>query len=150
MITDLCLRGNFGSQSMSTTKISNFSIDHILGNEVGPSYTTEDLSSPNVGCFSRSGIFFQGPPNELNENWNFHAPRPLLTANMPQVPTLHSLSYSGSDLGYGSFHYHHPDFNLYPGAQYRGFIDERGETKISGLHCIMYMYRANCRLGSCG
>uniref|UniRef100_A0A4W5RCW4 Dharma n=1 Tax=Hucho hucho TaxID=62062 RepID=A0A4W5RCW4_9TELE len=115
---------------MDATKISNFSIDRILGTEVGPSYTTGAESSQHFGCLS--GIFLHGHSNQHNGNWKYGMPRDLTTAHMLQVPTIpHNFDSRSSYLSYGPFHCHHADINLYPSAtQNRVFNDERGSQPL--------------------
>lgn len=124
--------------SMDTNKITNFSIERILGTEVGPSYSTGAESSQHFACLS--GTFHHGHSNPHNENWKYGMPRDLTTAHMLQVPTIsHTFDSSSSYLSYGSFHCHHADINLCTTAtQHRVFNDERGEIV---LHLIMSLHR---------
>ncbi|XP_014069578.1 dharma [Salmo salar] len=115
---------------MDATKPSNFSIERILGAEVGPSYTTGAESSQHVGCLS--GTFHHGHSNPQIENRKYCMPRDLTTAHMLQVPTIsHTFDSSSSYLSYGSFNCHHADINLCPTAtQNRVFNDERGPQPL--------------------
>lgn len=124
--------------SMDATKPSNFSIERILGAEVGPSYTTGAESSQHVGCLS--GTFHHGHSNPQIENRKYCMPRDLTTAHMLQVPTIsHTFDSSSSYLSYGSFNCHHADINLYLSATLnRVFNDGRGEIV---LHLIISQHR---------
>nr|XP_046169798.1 homeobox protein ANF-1-like isoform X1 [Oncorhynchus gorbuscha] len=115
---------------MDTNNISNFSIERILGTEVGPSYTTGAESSQHFACLS--GTFHHGHSNPHNENWKYGIYGNMTTAHMLQVPTIsHTFDSSSSYLSYGSFHCHHADINLCPTAtQHRVFNDERGSQPL--------------------
>lgn len=119
--------GTFGFD-MNSTRVSNFSIDHILGSEVGCS------SKPAVGSFQNVGYlpdgYFQVIPNWFNGNWengNIRpGPRPLALVDM--IPTaVPACAPCGMDLGngrfltYGTYGFQRADFSLYPNsALHRG------------------------------
>uniref|UniRef100_A0AAY5LA02 Homeobox domain-containing protein n=1 Tax=Esox lucius TaxID=8010 RepID=A0AAY5LA02_ESOLU len=106
---------------MDSNKVSNFSIDHILGSEVGSSYPSGSQTSQHFGHLP--GIFGHGLSNGHNIKWNYD--RPLTTSHVQQVPTTsHTFDYTGSYLGYGSFHSQHADW-YFSASYHRVPIDER-------------------------
>ncbi|KAJ7990314.1 hypothetical protein DPEC_G00299020 [Dallia pectoralis] len=113
---------------MDSTKVLNFSIDHILGSDVGPPYPSGSKTSQHLGHLP--GSFLHGSSNDHHVNWSYDMTRPPTTTHVQQVPTMsHLFDYTGSYLGYGSVHCQHA--NLYFSASHhRVPIDERASYPL--------------------